>query len=57
LGILGLLIYRWRGLENTFPTVYYMPPKISKLQLQNKKEKSAVVYCLRIRVVRTTMGK
>jgi hypothetical protein len=27
LGIWGLLIYRWKGLENTFPTVYYMPPK------------------------------
>jgi hypothetical protein len=27
LGIRGLLIYRWKGLENTFPTVYYMPPK------------------------------
>jgi len=31
LGILGLLIYLWKGLENTFPTVYYMPPKILKL--------------------------
>jgi hypothetical protein len=28
LGIWGLLIYRWKGLENTFPTVYYMPPKV-----------------------------
>jgi hypothetical protein len=27
LGIFGILIYRWKGLENTFPTVYYMPPK------------------------------
>jgi hypothetical protein len=25
LGICGLLIYLWNGLENTFPTVYYMP--------------------------------
>jgi hypothetical protein len=23
-GIWGLVIYRWKGLENTFPMVYYM---------------------------------
>jgi hypothetical protein len=28
LRIWGLLKYRWKGLENTFPTVYYMPQKI-----------------------------
>jgi hypothetical protein len=28
LRIWGLLIYRWKGLENTFSTVYYMPPKL-----------------------------
>jgi hypothetical protein len=28
LGIWGLLIYRWKGLENTFPMVYYMPPTL-----------------------------
>ena len=27
LGIWEILIYRWKGLENTFPTVYYMPQK------------------------------
>jgi hypothetical protein len=27
LGNSGLLIHRWNGLENAFPTVYYMPPK------------------------------
>jgi len=27
LGILGLLIYCLKGLENTIPTVYYIPPK------------------------------
>ena len=27
LGIWGLLVYCWKRLENTFPTVYYMPPK------------------------------
>jgi hypothetical protein len=27
LGIWGLLIYRWEGLEITFPMMYYMPPK------------------------------
>ena len=26
LGIWGDLIYRWKGLESTFPTVYYMTP-------------------------------
>jgi hypothetical protein len=25
LGILGLVIYRWIGIENIFPTLYYMP--------------------------------
>jgi len=42
-GILGLVIYRWKGLENTFPTVYYTPQYSYKMQLQNKKEKSVVV--------------
>ena len=28
LGILGLVIYRWKGLENTFPTVYHTPQNI-----------------------------
>jgi hypothetical protein len=27
LGRMGLLIDFYKGLENTFPTVYYMPPK------------------------------
>ena len=27
LGIWRGLMYCWKGLENTFPTVYYMPPK------------------------------
>jgi hypothetical protein len=39
----GLVIYRWKGLENTFPTVYYTPPNVFKLEVQNKKEKSVVV--------------
>jgi hypothetical protein len=26
LGNWGFLIYHWKGLENTCPTVYYMPP-------------------------------
>ena len=25
---LGLIIYRWKGLENTFPTVYHTPQEI-----------------------------
>ena len=28
LGILGFVIYRWEGLDNTFPTVYYMSQDI-----------------------------
>ena len=28
LGILGLVIYGWKGLENTFPTLYYTPQDI-----------------------------
>ena len=27
LEILGILVYRWKGIENTFPPVYYMPQK------------------------------
>jgi hypothetical protein len=42
-GICGRVIYRWKGLENTFPTVYYMPTNILKLHLKKKKEKSVVV--------------
>jgi hypothetical protein len=30
-GIWGLVIYRWKGLENTFPMVYYMSQKDKKL--------------------------
>jgi len=29
LGIWGLVIYRWKGLENTFSTVYYMSQKFN----------------------------
>ena len=32
LGIWGLLIYHWKGLANTFPTMYYMPPKSLKVE-------------------------
>jgi hypothetical protein len=27
--IRGIVIHRWKGLENTFPTVYYMPKDLS----------------------------
>jgi hypothetical protein len=37
--IWGLVIYGWKGLGNTFPTVYYTPPVFLTLQLQKKKEK------------------
>jgi hypothetical protein len=42
-GILGLVIYRWKGLENTFPPVYYTPPNFLILQLKNDKEKYVVI--------------
>jgi hypothetical protein len=29
LGIWGLIIYRWKGLENTFPMVYYTSQKFN----------------------------
>jgi len=28
---LGHVIYRWRGLENTFPSVYYTTPDLQKI--------------------------
>jgi hypothetical protein len=42
-GILGLVINNLKVLENIFPMVYYMPPNVLKLQLQNKKQKFVVV--------------
>jgi hypothetical protein len=33
-----LLIYCWKGLENTFPTVYYMPPKFQNFSHKRKKK-------------------
>jgi hypothetical protein len=41
--ICGHLIYRWKGLENTFPMVYYKPKKCLELHLKKRKEKSVVV--------------
>jgi len=29
-GIFGLVTYRWKGLENTFPTVYHTPKNFKK---------------------------
>jgi hypothetical protein len=42
-GILGLVIYHWKGFENNFPMVYYTPQKFKNLQLQNGTKKSMVV--------------
>jgi hypothetical protein len=42
-GIWRHVIYRWKGPEITFPAVYYMPPNVLKLQLQNEKEKYVVI--------------
>ena len=38
LGIWGLLIYRWKGIENTFPTVHYMPPKFKNYSRKTQEE-------------------
>jgi hypothetical protein len=46
-GILRLVIYRWIGLENTFPTVYYTPTIVLKLHLKKEKRK----ICSRLVVV------
>jgi hypothetical protein len=42
-GIQRLVVYRWKGLENTFPRVYYTPTNVLKLHLTKKKEKIVVV--------------
>ena len=39
LGLLGLSLYRLKGLENAFRTIYYTPHKTSKLQSQKKESK------------------
>jgi hypothetical protein len=36
-GIWGLVIYCWKGLENTFPMVYYTP-KYSNITIANEKK-------------------
>jgi hypothetical protein len=38
-GIWGLEIYRWKGLENTFPTVYYTPTTVSTITSKKQKNK------------------
>jgi hypothetical protein len=38
LWIMGLLKYRWKGLENTFPAVYYMPPLKKNCSCKTKKK-------------------
>ena len=38
LEILGLFIYRWKGLQNIFPTVYYIPIKF-KITVAKQKTK------------------
>jgi hypothetical protein len=35
-GIWGLVIYRWKGLENTFPMVYYTSQKINIVVAKEK---------------------
>ena len=39
-GIWRLVIYRWKGLENTFPTVYYHVHKFSKIKFEKHKKKN-----------------
>ena len=43
LGIWGLLIYYWKGLEITFPTVYNKPPKLKNCRRKRKKKEKNVV--------------
>jgi hypothetical protein len=38
LEIWGLVMYRWKGLENTFPTLYYMPKKIQFIVAKEKEK-------------------
>jgi hypothetical protein len=40
-GIWGCVLYRWKGLENTFPTVHYK--KFKNYSRKTKKEKFVVV--------------
>jgi hypothetical protein len=35
--IWGHVIYRWKGLENTFPMVYYVPPESQNCSHKTKK--------------------
>ena len=37
LEIWGRVIYRWKGLENNFPTVYYMPQIVEIIVAKRKK--------------------
>ena len=43
LGIVGRVIYNWRGLENIFPTVYYTPKKLKNYSKKNEKKKFVVI--------------
>jgi hypothetical protein len=43
LRIWGLLINRYKGLENNFPTVYYIPLKSQNYSRKNQKNKYVVV--------------
>ena len=47
-GIWGLVIYRWKCLENTFPMMYYTPQKfnIITLQSQNENEKFVIIMAV-----------
>jgi hypothetical protein len=39
-GILGRVIYRWKGLENRFPTVYYMPQEVFETTIEKLKKEN-----------------
>ena len=38
LGICGRVIYHWKGIKTIFPTIYYTPQKILKIQSQGEKK-------------------
>ena len=43
LGTRGLVINRWKGLENTFPTVYYTPRIFEHYSRKTKMKKLVIV--------------
>jgi hypothetical protein len=51
---LGRVIYWWKGLQNTFPTIYYTPQNAQNCSRKNKKQMFVVVEWLQIMLVKRT---